>query len=914
MWLCAVCGLVAAQEADMTADELVAQGDAAYQARDFAKAAALYQALIEGFEKSPDAQDVLRRRRVPLALSHIHTKDFERAGEAIVAALGAGVEPAQAQELTFWLGVCRMQAGDPGGAREALTNFLAMFPPGTTSPVAFRIPEARLLVGSALLLEEKPAKAAAHFREIADDLPAAERGRAVVLELHALLAAGDFDAALALVKREFPRMEDIPQIVGFQTLTLGLGDYFLEAGRLRDAIACLQRVWSAERLRAHQQKRLADIETRLAAAELNPAADPFQRISLGQQAAKIRREVEHFERIENFDSALRLRLAAAYQAMGRRLEAALILEAMLSDMPPDPLVEAASVNLVQNWNAISRWPKAIQAAKAFAEVFPASASLPLVRYLQGLAEQNAGMHAEAIATFEGIATDFPQSEFAPRALFMAGFTRLLAEDNPAAIATLGSFLKKHPRHELADAAHYWLGMGYSLDKQFAKARKLLGDYLDKEDGAFRGAAFFRRAYCAQQLEDYGTSIRELTQYLQKFPGGAETGEARILLGDALMNEGRLEEGIAVLEAIPAGDARFHEEGVFKIAKALKLLEDYPRLRETMEAFVKANPKSPRVAEALYHVGWVYRQENDAERARGIYWEAIRKYGNDPAIHSVEDLFPALGRLYRGEEDTYLQLLEDLGEGAKGPLALRALWARAQALRKRDPESSRALLVKAAALVEPSTTSPLLMADIAQALADSGESAKSEGFWRDLLKWNPRAPQKDRAFAALGLLELEKGNEKAALGFFDRFERETLGSPLLGRVFLARAGLLEKRGRLKEARRSLEALLASEYAGGAEKSEALFRVGEIHMREGKPALAIPYYQRVYVMRGKWRDWVARAYFRSGEAFEKLSDTLSARRTYEELTGREDLADFEETARARIRLEALGGPIPNPSPAG
>jgi hypothetical protein len=70
-----------------------------------------------------------------------------------------------------------------------------------------------------------------------------------------------------------------------------------------------------------------------------------------------------------------------------------------------------------------------------------------------------------------------------------------------------------------------------------------------------------------------------------------------------------------------------------------------------------------------------------------------------------------------------------------------------------------------------------------------------------------------------------------------------------------------------------------------------------------------------MYGRWRDWVAKAYYRSGEAFEELKDDLAARRTYQELTSSEDLAGFQETALARERLKALGGPVgeAQPTPA-
>lgn len=920
---------VPAGDAGMTADELMLRADEAYNKREFPEAAKLYRDFFRDFGKSKEPQiiDIIRRRSYTLAMCLVQAKSFEEAAEEIAAALAKTppLDPWQIQELTFWLGVCQMQEKDYEAAVVTLEKFLGLFPAnalGNPSYVkqfqaATKIPEAHLLIGTALLLQENFEEAAAYFEKIKPGLNPADRGRATVLQLYSLLQAKDFESALGLVEQEYPRMGDLLQLVAFQTLTLELGNHFLENGYYRDAIVCLQRVWSSERLLKHQRDRLADLESKLLAAEANPASDPYLKLALGQQIAKVRREVETFQKIENFDSALRLRLATAYQKMKRYRESALIMEAMLEEMPPDPLVEAASVNLVQSWGELERWPKVIESSKKFAEVFPKSKNLPMVLYLQGLAEQKFLAYDDAVATFELITKKHGASEFAPRAQFMKGFTLLLAEQNPAAIEAFETFTKKHPKHELADAAAYWRGMGFSLDKHHETAREVLAEYLDlKKEGVYRGAAAFRRAYCAQQLEDYTTSIRELSDYLKNNPGGEESSEAKILLGDALMNEGRMEEGIAAFESIPPEDTRFYEEGIFKVGKALKLMEEYPRLREHMEAFVAATPRSPRVAEAIYNIGWVYRQGEQPEKAREIYWEAVQEYGADPSIRSVDDLFPALSKLYRGPEQTaqYLAKLRDMHEEAdnKPALAMRSLWAQAHALRKTDPDRAKDLLVEASAFANVEETNPLLLADMADALLASGREAEGEAMWRDLVKWNPRAPQKDRAFATLGLLELNRGNEKAALVLFDRFERETLGSILLGKIMLARASLQETRGQYMDARKSLEILLASQYATGPEKCEALYRMGEIHMKEGKPELAVPYFQRIYVMHGRWSDWVARAYFRSGEAFEKLKDSLSARRTYQELSEREELSDFEETGKARERLQALGGPLPKEIP--
>ncbi len=911
----------------LTADEHLHQADSAYNKRDYAAAAELYRAFFNNYAQSnePQIKEVIRRRRYELAMCHVQLRQFGEAAQAVAEALAVSppLDERNIQDLTFWRGVGELESKDYTAARTTFAGFVKLFPPdahqdpGTVRqfPAASRIPEALLLEGTALLLDEKYAEAAKHFAAIKPALPRETRGRATVLEFYSLLEAGNPDAALALVLRESPHLREMPQIVAFQSLTLQLGDALIEEGRFRDAIACLQRVWESERLIKHQNGRLLDLESKLAAAEADPIPDPYRTLSLGQQIAKVRREIESFQKIQNFDSALRFRLAIAYQAMQRYRESALIMESMLEEMPPDKVVEQASVSLVQSWNAIERWDKVISSAETFEKVFPSSDSLPMVLYFRGIAEQKALDYPGAIETFQRLVKSNPKSEFAPRALFMKGFTSLLSDNNTAAITAFEEFKKKYPKHEIADAAQYWRAMAFSLDKQFETARHALGAYLkERKEGGFRSAATFRKAYCAQQLEDYQTSIKELSGYLRKYPRGEESSEAKILLGDALMNEGQMEEGIAMLDSIPSSDARFYEEGVFKTAKALRLMEQYDQMKARMEAFVKKSPKSPRVAEAVFNIGWVSRQKGEFEKAREAYWAAIKKYGGQAEIRSVDDLFPALARLYKGPEEQakYLAKLRELKKeadaGGQRELAMRALWAQGHALRRTDPDRAREIFVNAAKGVEVESTNPLLLADFAQALQESGDRKGSEAMWKDLMKWNPRAPQKDRALAAMGFFEMERGNEKAALRYFDRFKEATLGSVIFGKVMLARAALLEKRGDFSQARGSLDALLASTSASGSEKAEALYRMGEIHMREGNPQLAVPYFQRIYVMHGKWRDWVARAYLRSGEAFEKLDDTLSARRTYQELGEKEELGEFEETGKARKRLHALGGPLP------
>jgi TolA-binding protein len=891
----------------LTAEELYNKSINAYNAGRYAEAAAGFQKFEKDYGKSEQSQTALAAMRYPLAMCLLQLQKFDDASEAIDAALTTTPPPAPAQkeDLVFYKAVCEMQGENWAAARKTLDAFVREFPRSR------RTSEARLLYGTTWLLEEKYADAATQFAGIRPLLDPVNRGRATVLEFYALMQEQKLDDALALVIEEFPRMDQMLQIATFQTLALQLGSEFLEQKQYRKAIAALQRVWSRDRLMKYQQSRLDELEDALSAAEAQPKSDPYRKFQLKQMIAKVKREVGNLEKIQNFDSALRLRLATAYQAMRRYRESALIMEGMLADLPPDSVVESASVSLVQCWSAIERWPKVVESAQAFAEKFPKSKQLPLVLYLEGIAQQRANDQAAAIATFDAIRKRFPESDFAARAWFMKGFSELLADQNKAAVATFEEFIAAHPKHALADAAAYWRGMGYSLDKQFARTREVMDEYLARhKNGAFRGLATFRKAYAAQSQRDFKTSIRELEGYLKKYPGHESNDEALVLLGDALMDQGRIEEGIAAFEKISPDDAKFFEEGWFKIGKAYRLLEQPDKLRAHFEKFVAEHPRSPRVAEAIYWIGWTDLQAGHPDKAREVYWKAIADHGADATIRSVDELFPALQKLYAGDKDmsAYLDRLRDLraeaDENKQPTLAMRALWAQALVYVKSDPERARGLLIDAATRANVSETNPRLLADFASAYAESGRTKDAERMWHDLVKWNPRAPEKADAFAALGLLAMERGDDAAALTDFDRFEKETLGSLAFGKVMLAKAKLLLARGDSEDARKALEALLANPYATGPQKAEALYRLGNLCMQAKDYPRAVAYFQRIYIMHSRWHDWTAKAYLSSGEAFEELNDVKAARKTYQEMTGLEELQALPETAKARERLEALG----------
>src|SRR5204863_1440981 len=127
---------------------------------------------------------------------------------------------------------------------------------------------------------------------------------------------------------------------------------------------------------------------------------------------------------------------------------------------------------------------------------------------------------------------------------------------------------------------------------------------------------------------------------------------------------------------------------------------------------------------------------------------------------------------------------------------------------------------------------------------------------------------------------------------------------LKEITIGKAKTLLAMGRLIEAKKGFEQVASVREWRGESTAFAVYSLGEIEAKRNNWAEANAYFQRVYVGYQKFLPWVAKAYMRSGESFEKLGKTQEAVNTYRELLRNEKLSSFAEAAEARQRLQALG----------
>lgn len=904
--------------------EMIERGRAAFAANDFATAEEALQTFVEEYGEAEEAKQAVRVFTPMIAICKVGLQKFDEALIWIEKSFADPDLPASVKdELSFWKGIALMTQDQLVEAQHA---FGAYWADESHQPV--KRYEALVLFATLYLQQGFPLEAAdflaSQIPKIADTAPEAA-SRAVVLQLYSLLEAGELDRALALVRAQYPKLGDMTQVISFETLALQLGSQLLEGERWLDAIACLQRIAPRDRLLEMQRERKADIESRIARFESNPNAQSivFQLKSL---LKRVDREIANFEKIENFDSALRLRVASAFKGMERYREAGLVMEDMLRTMPPDPVVDSASLALIQCWMQIKRWPKAVEAADLYVDKFDeAGEHLPTVLFLKAEALREDLQFGKAQLAYGDLVERFPDDPVAPKAMFMQGFLYLQQDDNEGALFQFDQVAKKHPNSSLIDDADYWSGQAMAFSKDYESARQHMRAYLESyETPKYRREAVFRIAVCTFSLGEYPESIAMLEEFIDQNAGDELVDEARLLMGDALFAEGEIEQGIAAYEAIRPESTRFFEDAWFKIGKAYKLTEEFGEMEKHFERFVQQYPDSRRMPEAVYWLGWLETQDDDLAGARARYWDTIVLHGNRPELTSMEDLIVALPKVYQPDGDAgreaLLKKLEEIRllaeSGKRDTLALRCAWGRAKVLERNEPERAQAALLATAPLVDPKVHNPMITVDCADAQREAGNQLLAKQLYTETRKWNPRAIQKDRIYAGLGQIAELEGDIDEAIKFYEKFENETAASTRLGEIKVAKARLLAEKGRTAEAVTTLEAMLEVGSVGASRKAEALLTLGELKLKAGEKKAALPYFERVYVAYGKFGELNAQAYLKRGETLESLEMDREALEVYRELAGRKDLESFEEAEIATekvAKLEAVLSPEPEPEPA-
>ena len=247
-----------------------------------------------------------------------------------------------------------------------------------------------------------------------------------------------------------------------------------------------------------------------------------------------------------------------------------------------------------------------------------------------------------------------------------------------------------------------------------------------------------------------------------------------------------------------------------------------------------------------------------------------------------------------------------------------MYAKAELARlQRKPEVEAQILLEVAKDYKPEDLSPILLGQVGDCLFQNGQPDQAMPFYNQLMDAYEKSPLVEYAYNGLAQIAFGQKDYKKADRYFSQALDKGIAASKLEAITLGEAQNLLALNRLDEAKPLFEQVASNRAWRGEATALSVYSLGEIQMGLGDKAeadsttqaaqayyaAANAYYQRVFVAYQKYPDIQAKAYLRSGEAFEKMGKTTEARNTYSEMLRNPALASFPETSDAKQHLDHL-----------
>ena len=893
------------EKADLTARECLALARQERQKKNWTTAAAYYdhlEAEYTGSMTQTKEAVIYRLEHLDCLLVSKEYADSIRLIDSIRAV--PSLPHALVCELLFEKGKSEYQLQRFASARASLLVFLkAAQEKIRSAKLKLKTSEAYLLVAQCLISENRFDDALTHLTTDFDP-DAQTKAIATLLKIRLWLELKHPQDAYDTLKTSLSEMRSWNLPASCDELLLETANQFVSAAEHEKAIECVTLTIAAsittEAINQHMKKlesqpRLPDKTSR--PGQLN--AEYTRVLSILSNELNVAREVQ-----EKKPRTVKT-IADTLIADGRFRDAAALLRTFTSgpDLSKNNILYQLQYTLLGCLLQLQRWDDAIQMADSLQNQGTEPRPRLELSLLKGIALSKSNSPVLAIQLFETICRESAGTPCSARASILCASTQLQIGRYQEAIRSASDFIASNPKHPLGDTAHYLLTAGQLAAKQHEKALESASLYLkDRSKTENREVMFLYKAKAQRGLLALRDAADTLKRFMTECQAGEMNNQARLLLGDTLLTLGETDHAFEALQAVSSEDPILFDEAKLRLANALGLLSRTKDSEKILTEFAKLRVSSNRIAEACRELLKTSSKNDTLEEALNTLWspfghpdQACRNASADEIITILEKAYLAHGDQKEFERRSSCKLEALLSSQSNTTLhchcSIALLWAKWKRARRENPTGAtmELLALENATRQMPSMVPPQVFSDLARHLDTEGESERALATWRELLKWNPQTPFKDRALLRLGSAAAKNGETTKAVSLFERLENECGRSALIPEMLLNRAAVhLKNNDQLKQIE-DLMRIASSKSAPLPVRAEALVELGELKIRKQEYANAIVYLQRAYVTCIASREHAARAYERCAFAFQKLNNFDAAAQVYSELLQHPDLAN-------------------------
>lgn len=242
----------------------------------------------------------------------------------------------------------------------------------------------------------------------------------------------------------------------------------------------------------------------------------------------------------------------------------------------------------------------------------------------------------------------PEDRFNPQLVYYLGSTYLKLERYEDLLTQFGGWEEKHPKTDMTDGLLYWMGLTKIFIEDYPGAKQDLGRLIGEfkgspyfEDGQFRyGVAHFAG-------DDFEQAEKLFTEFVAGYPQSILRSEAELFLGDIASSDARVGKAIRHYEAVEqyTQDMGFINHAVFQKAKLLETNKRFGEMEAALRAYMDKYGTRGALTQAIFEQGRAYELMGQPEAMLKAYFDAILKYGNEPAFHGIDKILEAYPKKY-----------------------------------------------------------------------------------------------------------------------------------------------------------------------------------------------------------------------------------------------------------------------------
>jgi TolA-binding protein len=922
--------------------QLYEQGMAAFQAGDYAKAATSLDAMLGKAEFSPQLEPAF----FTVGSAYFNIPDYKKAIAAFKAYLTKFPNGAHASEVGFAMAQANLLARNYA---DAAAQFAAM-----EKDPKYR--EQALFFGATASKEGgKVDQAIATLEKLSGGELRSElsiRGAVLLAQLYS--QKNSPEKTIALMHKLHEKIALVDDIVELNAMTVEMGDALFAKRAFGDALECYRAAYPRERIVRLQTDRINAMQHRIddnmAAARLDPSQ--FGQIAavnnqIKTEMARIQQMLEQFQKLPSITPAIYIRLARCFYEVDRKWEAALVYQEIIDRFPKVPEREPALFGLIVALAEVNQAKKAETRCENYLGEFPSGPNAEMVGYMLGAVALQANDPQTAEKHFGRMLETQSKGKFADQMRYLLGNAKFMEGKYDDAAAEYKKYLNDFPKGQSVEDVNYRIALTALFSGKYQDAMNALQAYLKKypkgeyvSDGKYRLAVC---KYAATNPTMYDEVIKDCKDWEAEFPRNQQLGEVLALLGDAYGASDREADAIPVYirSYKTASTEEVMNYSLFAASKLLQKHGEWDKVGTLFNEFIQEKPESPTLVSALYWVGKAKAHEGKTDEAKKITADTIKKYITDPKREAVELLLTQMAQLCVKKKKVETPAAEtgasaapeaaqatpvpaasvaaapEADPGAEldsllaspendknGTAKARIIFAKAELARLRRQPLEEEKNIARIAEFSPEDLSPVLLGRAGDYLLSKQKPDQATAFYQRLIDEYPKSDSLDFAYNGLGETAFQKNDLNNALRYFTDGTEKIAASQKLKDLTVGRGKTLLALNRLDEAKKTFEQVAAVREWRGESTAFSVYSLGDIEARKEHWAEANAYFQRVYVGYQKFLPWVAKAYMRSAESFEKLGKTQEAANTYRELLRNEKLSTFSEAAEARKKLEALG----------